>query len=75
MSLGEGFLSIDNGVTWNEPDWRVSESTPAGVADAREPFVWAGAARAAVVWTDNRTGAAGSMTTGANADIYCSYLE
>jgi len=68
-------VSIDNGVTWNEPDWRINESTPAGAVATRSPFVWAGSSRAAVLWIDNRTGSAGSMTTGANSDIYCSYLE
>jgi len=68
-------VSLDNGVTWNVPDYRINESLPAGAADTRLPYIWVSAARVAVVWIDNRSGASGSVTTGPTADIYASYLE
>ena len=68
-------VSLDNGKTWNEPDYRMNESSPAGAADARTPRVFAATSRAAVLWVDNRMLSGGVHTTGANADIYCSYVE
>jgi len=71
-------ISLDDGVTWNIPDYRINESTPAGAADARSPFLWATSSpnRVAVMWMDNRSGPLnGPHTTGSNADIYGSYVE
>jgi hypothetical protein len=68
-------VSLDGGVTWNQPDYRVNESIPPGVADARAPFCHAGPSRVAVLWMDNRVLAGAAMATGPNADIYSSYLE
>ena len=68
-------VSLNNGATWNIPDYRINESTPAGAADTRLPFIWASTSRVAVVWVDNRLLSSGVITTGPNADIYASYLE
>jgi hypothetical protein len=68
-------LSLDNGVTWTTPDFRVNESLPAGAADARAPLLWASAGRLVVVWVENRIGVQGSYTTGANGDVFASHLQ
>jgi hypothetical protein len=67
-------VSLDNGKTWNIPDYRMNES-PAGKADAQRPVLWVSSARVAVLWQDNRARVSGSIGTGANADIYCSYVQ
>jgi len=67
-------VSLDNGATWNLPDYRIDESVPAGAADARSPFCHAGTSRVAVLWIDNRVLSGATLTTGPNADIYSSYL-
>ncbi|MBW2730844.1 MAG: exo-alpha-sialidase [Deltaproteobacteria bacterium] len=67
--------SLDDGVTWNVPDARVDEALPAGASDAREPQLCIAGSQIVVAWVENRSGSAGSYTTGANADIYASYLE
>jgi Notch-like protein len=68
-------LSLDNGLTWNIPDYRLDESSPAGAADARAPLIWASSTRVAAVWLDNRVLSGGVTTTGMNADVYASYVE
>jgi len=68
-------LSLDGGVTWNVPDYRINEATPAGVADAQSPYLWAGPGRVAILWLDNRILKGGVLGTGPNADVYCSYVE
>ena len=68
-------LSVDNGITWNIPDYRISESSPPGLADARTPYLWPSSGRVAIIWRDNRTQSGGSLGTGANGDIYASYVQ
>ncbi len=67
--------SLDDGVTWNIPDNRVDEASPAGASDARDPHVCIAGSRVAIVWLENRSGSAGSHTTGANADVFASYVQ
>ena len=67
-------VSLDDGKTWNVPDYRINEAT-AGKADARKPILWVAPSRVAVLWLDNRLKVSGAFTTGAKADIYSSYLE
>jgi len=68
-------FSLNNGKTWNVPDYRVDESTPAGGANARAPMMWVSPQRVGVVWIDNRSGFTGAHKTGANADIYSSWVK
>ena len=68
-------FSLDNGKTWNVPDYRVDESKPAGAANARAPLVYVSPQRVGVVWIDNRAPYGGIHKTGANADIYSSWVK
>ena len=66
--------SLDDGVTWNIPDYRINEAS-AGKADARAAKIWVAPSRVAVLWLDNRQKIGSKTTTGSNTDIYCSYVE
>ena len=68
-------FSLDNGTTWNVPDYRVNESTPAGGSTARAPMVWVSPQRVGVVWIDNRSTYGSVHKTGTNADIYSSWVK
>jgi len=67
-------LSLDDGKTWNVPDYRINEA-PAGKADARSAMIRVAPSRVAVLWLDNRKKIGSTTSTGSNTDIYCSYLE
>jgi Notch-like protein len=67
--------SLDDGVTWNIPDGRVDEASPAGASDARDPQVCIAGSRLAIVWLENRSGTSGAHTTGANADVFATYAQ
>ena len=66
--------SLDDGKTWNVPDYRLNEAAK-GKADARSAVIWVASSRVAVLWLDNRSKVGSTTTTGSNTDIYCSYLE
>ena len=68
-------FSLDNGKTWNVPDYRVDESSPAGGANARAPKIWVSTQRIGVVWIDNRSTYGSGHRTGSNADIYSSWVK
>ena len=67
-------VSLDQGSTWNKPDYRLDEASP-GKARATGPRILVASSRVAVVWTDYRVQTAGGLDTGPNGDIYCTYLE
>ena len=46
-----------------------------GVQHARGPLLWPSSGRVAVLWIDNRAESGGSIVTGDDADIYCSYVD
>ena len=67
-------VSLDDGKSWNVPDYRLNEA-PKGKADARAPMIVIATSRVAVLWLDNRYISGGVTSTGSNTDIYSSYLE
>ena len=68
-------FSLNNGKTWNVPDYRMDESSPAGAANARAPLLNVSPQRIATIWIDNRAAHGGLYKTGAKADIYSSWAK
>ena len=67
-------ISMDQGKTWNVPDYRINES-PKGDIITSAPTVLPATSRVAVLWSDFRHLNGGNLLTGPKADIYSTYLE
>ena len=67
-------VSLDQGKTWNVPDYRINES-PKGDIATSAPMVLPGTSRIVILWSDYRTLVGGNLLTGAKGDIYSTYLE
>jgi len=67
-------VSMDQGKSWNVPDYRINES-PKGDIITSAPLVMPANSRVAVLWSDFRHYVGANLLTGFKADIYSTYLE